>query len=201
MSRPPRTALWIDAANAAKLRLREPLWWFPFPIFLSFGLVLLLTAHVLFGTNPRMGHPANVITFPSEARRDSAIWLSVTPIGKEVVVTTGDRRVFRWPLEVHSLDELKPFRAYLREAVARELEVTALANSAFQHQTTVVIAADQRLKYLHVRPLLHAFAEAGISHYAFETQNPALAAREGGDAGSGPSHGGHHGNADEPEMH
>jgi hypothetical protein len=200
LSRLPHTALWVDAANAAKLRLREPLWWFPFPIFLSFALVLLLTAHVLFGTSPRMGHPANIITFPSESRRDSAIWLSVTPIGKEVVVTTGDRRVFRWPLEVHSLEELKPFRAYLKEEVARELAATALTNTAFEHQTTVVIAADQRLKYLHVRPLLHAFAEAGISHYAFETQNPTLAARESGDEGVGVGPTGHQG-TDEPEMH
>jgi hypothetical protein len=120
----------------------------------SFGLILLLTGRVLFGTNPRMGHPADIITFPSETRPDGAIWLSMTPIGDDIVVTTADRKVFRWKADVKSLDDLRDLRDYLKEVVQREVEAAALSGRAYLHQTTAVIAADQRLKFLHVRPLL-----------------------------------------------
>jgi hypothetical protein len=167
---------------AAKERLREPIWWFPFPLFIGIGLALLLTAHVLFGSSPRIGHPADIITFPSETKPDGAIWLSMTPIGDEIVVTTGDRKVFRWPQSARTLDELKGLRAYLKSVVAREIEAAALVGKAYEHQTRAVIAADQRLKFFHVRPLLYAFAEAGITHYAFETQNPRVALDAGAPA-------------------
>lgn len=166
---------WRESYNDAKERLRTPLWWYPFPMLLSFALVLLLTGHALIGTNPRMGNPASIVTFAAESRRDSPIWLSVTPIGDEIVVTTGDRKVFRWPQDKADGKALEPLRAYLKRAAAREVESAALVKAAAAHQTTAVIAADQRLKYLHVRPLLYAFAEAGIARYAFETLNPQLA--------------------------
>jgi hypothetical protein len=168
---PPR---WSEACQRARSYASEPLAWYPYPAAISFFYVLLLTAHVIFGTTSRLGMPSDVITFPSDTRKDSAIWLSVTPIGKEIVVATADRKVFRWPQEVHGMEPLKPFIAYLKGAVAKEVEAAALQKAAFQHQTTAVIAADQRLKYLHVRPLLYAFAAAGIADYAFETQNPLL---------------------------
>lgn len=172
MQRPaPR---WSEACQRARQHLAEPLGWYPYPFAISFFLVLLLTAHVIFGTTSRLGTPSDVITFPSEARKDSALWLSVTPIGKEIVVATADRKVFRWPQEVRDMTPLKPFIAYLKNAIAKEIEAAALRKAVYEHQTTAVIAADQRLKYLHIRPILYAFAAAGISGYAFETQNPLL---------------------------
>ena len=169
-----KSPLWSEACQRSRQYLAEPLGWYPYPAAISFFLVLLLTAHVIFGTTSRLGTPSDVITFPSETRKDSAIWMSVTPIGKEVVVATADRKVFRWPLEVHGMEPLAPFVSYLKAAVAKEIEAAALQKAAYQHQTTAVIAADQRLKYLHIRPLLYAFAAAGIADYAFETQNPVL---------------------------
>jgi hypothetical protein len=163
---------------AVRDRLDENLHWFPVPALLAFGLVLLLTGHILFGTNPRAGNPANIISFPSEPRPDAAIWMSVTPIGDEIVVTTGDRQVFKWRQQVRNAQELGFFVKYLKERVANEIEAAALAKRALKSQTTAVIAADQRLKYLHIRPIIYALAEAGISQYAFETQNPVVATSE-----------------------
>jgi hypothetical protein len=157
---------------ALKARLREPLGWFPMPFFISFALVLVLTGHVLSGTNPRLGNPADVITLPAEARPDSAIWLSVSVRGDQVYVTTGDRKVFHWARNVARLDELDDFVSYLKERVKGEIAAAALLNRIEVTQSSAVIAADQRLTYAHIRPLLHAFAAAGISQYAFETQNP-----------------------------
>lgn len=186
MARRPKR--WAERASAVRDRLDENLNWFPMPFFIAFGLVLVLTGHILFGTNPRAGNPANIISFPSEPRKDSAIWLSVTPIDDQIVVTTSDRKVFKWKQQVRTSAELQPFVQYLKQRVAGEIEAAALAKQGLRKQVTTVIAADQRLKYLHVRPIVYALAEAGISLYAFETQNPVVAAAE-------PAHGpeeGHH---------
>lgn len=157
---------------ALKARLREPLGWFPLPFFIASVLVLVLTGHVLSGTNPRVGNPADVITLPAEARPDSAIWLSVSVQDDQVYVTTGDRKVFHWARDVARLDELDDFVGYLKQRVKGEIAAAALMQRAEATQVSAVIAADQRLTYAHIRPLLHAFAAAGISQYAFETQSP-----------------------------
>lgn len=175
MSRRSQTLPWAKAILGTKDRLREPLVWLPFPALISIGIVLILTAYILSGTNPRLGHPASVITLPSAPHRDGSIWFSITPIGDEVVVTTGDRQVFRWPLDVGDLSALKPFGEYLKQVVAHEIESAALSHKAYEHQTTAVIAVDQTLKFRHIRPVLYALADAGIARYGFETQSPALA--------------------------
>jgi hypothetical protein len=164
-------------------RLHEVIWWYPFPLVISFALVMILTAHVMFGTNPRAGNPANIIAFPSDTQKDSALWLSVTPVGKEIVVTTSDRRVFRWPQDVRGMQPLAPLVAYLKERAQEEIRSAVIAGRVLKTQTQAVIAADQRLKYLHIRPIIHALAAAGISQYAFETQNPAVAVSHGGPHG------------------
>jgi hypothetical protein len=169
---------WHERFAAAKTRLRQPLWWYPAPALLGAGLALVLTSHVLLGTNPRAGNPADVLTFPGESRKDSAVWLSMTPMGKEVVVTTNDRRVFRWPQDTRDLSTLRPLVEYLKSRVAVEVGSAALSGRATPAASSAVIAADQRLKFLHVRPVLYAFAEAGITQYAFETQNPVVASAE-----------------------
>jgi hypothetical protein len=181
---------WSERFYAAKTRLRAPLWWFPAPILISCGLALVLTSHTLLGTNPRTGNPADVLTFPGEEQKDSAVWLSMTPMGKDVVVTTNDRQIFRWPQDTRDMTPLRPFVEYLKRRTAVEISGAALSGRSSPEQTTAVIAADQRLKFLHVRPVLYAFAEAGITQYAFETQSPVLATAEGH---TEKPEGGHHG--------
>jgi len=160
---------WSDAFVATQQRLREPLWWFPYPFLIAIGMVLLLTGHLVFAINPRMGHPASLINFPAQMRPDSAIWFSMTPIDHDIVITTNDRLIFRWPQNLAPAQATQPFVAYLRRRVANEIDSAALLKRAPSTPMTVVIAADQRLKYLHLRPILAALAEAGITSYAFET--------------------------------
>lgn len=190
-----RTRYWETCIAGAKDRLREVIWWFPFPLLISFGLVLLLTAHIVFGTNPRAGSPADVIPLPAKAQQDSALWFSVTPIDDDIVVTTGDRKVFRWPQDVRGMKELQPFVAFLKQRAADEITSAVLAGQVRLSQSQAVIAADQRLRFVHIRPILYALAEAGISLYAFETQNPVVAAVEGPAAhdAAGAHDGGGHG--------
>ena len=166
---PSRTANWSEAYVAKQQRLSEPLWWYPYPFLLTAALVLLLTAHLVLATNPRMGHPASLINFPSQVRPDSAVWFSMSPIGPDIVITTNDRRVFRWRQDSVSTTAMQPFVEYLRHRVEGEIAAAALLKRVQDSQTTTVIAADQRLRYLHLRPVIAALAEVGITSYALET--------------------------------
>ncbi len=160
----------FERAAVIKERLRKPTDWFPFPLIISFTLVLLLTSHVLFATNPRAGHPADVITLPATPQLDSTIWLSVTPVGGDIVVTSNKRKVFRWGQDTQNAADIVPFVTHLKDRVAEEVQSAALLGRMSPAQTVAVIAADQRLKYLHMRPVLYALAQAGIASYSFETQ-------------------------------
>jgi hypothetical protein len=133
---------------------------------------------VTLAANPRMGHPANILAFPAPSQPDSSIWMSVTPVGDDIVVTTSDRQVFRWAQDVRSVSDIKPFVDHLKAMVRIEIEGAVLLNSLTIAKTRAVIAADQQLKYLHIRPIIYALAEAGIARYGFETLSPRVAAAE-----------------------
>lgn len=164
--------IWNSRIEATIERLREPIKWFPLPIMITSGLCLFLTAHILSGANPRAGHPANVMTFPAQPGRDSAIWMSVAPVGDEIVVTTADRQIFRWPQSTMDMPELGALVRHLKSIIANELEAAALAKRALKSQSTALIAADQNLAFHHIRPIISALSQAGISRYAFETLTP-----------------------------
>ncbi|MBM4250979.1 MAG: hypothetical protein FJ146_03335 [Deltaproteobacteria bacterium] len=104
--------------------------------------------------------------------------MSVTTREKNTVVTTNDRKVFKWSASSRSMDGLKDFIFYLRRRMVEEIQTAALVQRALRSQTRVVIAADQTLKYSHIKPIIHALAQAGISNYAFETLNPVVARSE-----------------------
>lgn len=169
---------WSSRYVAVAERLRQPLWWFPYPCLLAFGLQLILTAHILFSTNPRLGHPAEVVRYPSNPSRDSSIWISVTTREKNTIITTNDRKIFKWAESSRSMDGLKDFTLYLRRRMVEEIQTAALVQRALRSQTRVVIAADRNLKYSHIKPIIYALAQAGISNYAFETLNPVIASSQ-----------------------
>jgi len=164
--------IWNSRITAVKERLREPLQWLPLPVLITSGLTLFLTAHILSGANPRVGHPANVMTYPAPSGRDSAIWLSVAPMGREIIVTTSDRQIFRWDQNGSIMTNIDPLVRHIRQIIANEIESAALAKRALKSQSTAIIAADQNLAFYHIRPLISALSQAGISRYAFETLNP-----------------------------
>ncbi len=169
---------WSSRYESVTQRLKKPIWWFPYPCLITFGLQLLLTAHILFSTNPRIGQPAEVIRYPSTPTRDSAIWLSITTKDKQTIISTNDRRVFKWRSNLRSTEDLKDFTLYLRRRMVEEIQTASLVQRAMRSQTRVVLAADQGLKYNDIKPIIFALAQAGISSYAFETLNPVVAISE-----------------------
>lgn len=166
-------AIWEERIQSVKERLKEPLDWFPYPILLTSGLVLILTAHIVSALNPRAGHRANVMALPSSPSKSSAIWLSISPSDNQLIITTAERRVFRWRLDQPQNRDLDALVQHLKATVAQEIESAALSKKASNSQTLAVLAADQRLTFLHIRPVISALAQAGITRYAFETINSA----------------------------
>ena len=169
---------WQQRCESQKIRLEESTGWFPYPFLIPVALCVILLVKAMVGINPRLGNPADVLTFEGEPATDASIWFSVTPIGRDIVVTTAERLVFRWPQQLKDDTQLREFTNYLKEKVVQEAEATALGKKATTYQTTAVIAADQRLKYLHLKPILYALADARIRSYAFESKTLEQAATD-----------------------
>ena len=169
MSRQNRPHFWQAAIEKVHERLTQPLTWYPYPALISFGLVMILIGHLIPGLNPRLGSRANVIEFPAARVSDSVLWLGVFAENDRVVLTTSDRMRFDWPLVATAAD-LKQFSNYLDQRRRKEALAAGLAHATTFDKTMVVLSLDQRLKYVHIRPILNALAAAGISKYGFETK-------------------------------
>lgn len=170
MSRKSSNQTWVEALLSLKERLQEPILWFPFPALIAFGLVIILRGHLLTGLNPRLGARVDVIQYKAKALPDGGIWLGVFQDGKKVYVVTSDRRRFTWPIDSQDYHDMGPLIKYLKGRVKKEAYSTAIKLESNMTRTTAVLAVDQKLKYIHLRPILYALAEARIAKYGFETR-------------------------------
>jgi hypothetical protein len=161
---------WVEALMALKERLQEPVLWFPFPALIAFGLVIILRGHLLTGLNPRLGARVDVIQYNAKNLPDGGIWLGIFQDATHVQVVTSDRRKFSWPIHSQDLKDLDPLIKYLQGRVKKESYSTAIKIESNLTRTTAVLAVDQKLKYIHLRPVIYALAEARIANYGFETR-------------------------------
>lgn len=153
-----------------KLRTDENIVFFPFLFFISFQFVFILTTHIINGSNPRAGNPSNPIEFETSSFPDVPLWFSVTPIGDEIVVTTAQRKVFRWKQTTQDIEPLRAFLRDLKEMAETEIKSVSLSNTFKSEKTTALIAADRHLTYAHLKPIILVLAEIGIRNYALETK-------------------------------
>lgn len=165
-----RNQSWVEALLGLKERLQEPVLWFPFPALIAFGLVIILRGHLLTGLNPRLGARVDVIQYDAKNLPDGGIWLGVFQDGKHVLVVTSDRRRFSWPIDSQDMKDIEPLVTYLQNRVKKEAYSTAIKLESNLTRTTAVLAVDQKLKYIHLRPVIYALAEARIAKYGFETR-------------------------------
>lgn len=159
-----------DYISQVKNRLDHRLWWFPIPALASFALVLILTGHLLPSLNPRLGNPVNLTVFPAAREEEGAIWLAIFPRGDEMILTTSQKKVFRFPLKQAVPDDFTAFRDYLEGVLKKEAVSFALNMEAPPTRMTAVLAVDERLTYAHIRPFLYTLASVGITQYGFETK-------------------------------
>ena len=160
--------MWEKSVMDLKDRLRKRYVWFPFPAFISFALLLLLDSQILMSLNPRLGNPISPISISGDPALEGAIWISLSLSDSFVVATTGDRKVFRWHQDVKSLKDMETLTDYLKFRRNALIESVSLAKKTSLAEATVIIAADETLRFGHIRPLIYAIAHSGIGHYAFE---------------------------------
>ena len=139
-------------------------------LFRSF-LSLLFIGYVLSNINPRLGHTADVLPFKTAHAFDDSIWASVILRNGVLRVTTEDRKHFSWNALSKNIDDVREFSEYLKNRVLEITVSASLSKKVTLGQTHVILAVDQNLNYAHIKPIIYALAEAGISDYAFETKN------------------------------
>ena len=163
-------AIWNEQVKNMRERLSEPLLWFPFPALIAFGLVIVLRGHLFAGFNHRLGTEANVVEMQAEPLRSPGIWLSITQLENDILIITDDHQRFTVPLAAPNVEALQPLVRYLDSRVRDIAFKSTLDLNVDQDRIRAVLAVDQKLRYIHVRPILYALAEARISNYGFETK-------------------------------
>ncbi len=165
-----RSAIWSDMLQRMRERLSDPILWFPFPALIGFGLVIILRGQLLSGFNHRLGTQADVVQLEAKPLQNSGIWLSVYQKGDRIVVVTDDHDRFEWPLGVQDVATMKPLLSYLQKRSREEAFKSTLSMETEADRVRAVLSVDQKLKYIHVRPILFALAKAKIANYGFETR-------------------------------
>lgn len=157
--------------DSFRQRLHEDWLWFPLPAFISFGLLVVLTSQLLPGLNPRLGNPARLLEFDAQPEHEGSIWMSISLDSRnnQLVISTSDRKVFRFSSDVRTMEDFAPLVETLQHQVHERLASAALARHLTTIEITAVLAVDERVKFGLIRPVINALALAGITDYAFET--------------------------------
>ena len=161
---------WVIALFKFKERMEEPVQWFPFPAIRGFMLVVILGGHLLPDLNPRLGARVDVLPMKAPRHQDGGIWLGVYQSGDLINVVTQDKNRFTWSAKSSEKGAIKDLIKYLKTKTQHEAFSMALKMESSLTRTTAVIAVDQRLKYLHLKPIIFALSSANITRYGFETR-------------------------------
>ena len=166
-----KQTFWEIAIQNLQERLKTIDDWYPLPAMIGFGLVAIFSSYLLPGLNPRLGSPSRVMELQARPQVTGSIWLGLYAKDDQFFIVTDDRKKFEWNLnEVNEL-KIEALTRYLKGRVRRQIMNAGRTLSADTVQTAAVLAVDVELKYIHVRPVLHALANARISHYGFETKH------------------------------
>ena len=166
-----RQTFWETAIDNLQERLKTIDDWYPLPALIGFGLVAIFSSYLLPGLNPRLGSPSRVMELPARPQVTGSIWLGLYVKDGKFNVVTDDRKRFGWDLSDVNQLQIEDLTRYLKGRVKKQIMNAGRTLSANTVQTTAVLAVDVELKYIHVRPVLHALAQARISHYGFETKH------------------------------
>lgn len=177
----------IMRLEGLKERLKLNVTWFPMPALISFALALVFVGHLLVNLNPRLGSPVSVLTLKTNQAisSDGSIWLSVGIDQDDIVITTNDRKTFRWEKSTQDISSLNEFSDYLTNRTNQIIVESAISKVITDEQLYVTLAVDQTLRYFHLKPIVNVLAKNGLDYYGFEIRDivNASASGEGKQAG------------------
>lgn len=149
-------------------RLRPEESFFPYPAIFAFGLVLILTAHLLPGLNPRLGNRIDLLSFSAPRQNEGSLWLGVYAEKEKLIVVTPDRSRFSWEQGTKDAG-FTDFITYLRAYANQQAQASSLRGEVDATKAKAIIAIDRSLTYAELNPILLALAQARITRYGFET--------------------------------
>lgn len=163
--RSPRIALALER-QADRLVMPFTAW--PTYVLIPVGIILILSAFLPLELNERLVSQAKPLQLSGPEAPATNLWFAIAPTKDGVSITSIDGHVFQLSDNTPDAERGAAFRAYLREVKASVIESTTLANRIDQNSSLVVLSADERLNYYHLRPVIYALASAGVTRYAFE---------------------------------
>lgn len=149
---------------------KEDTTWYPVPALLAFGLVLLLSGHLMPSLNPRLGNQSEVTSSSHETDKEGAIWISIYPKNESIHIETSDRFSFKYSSDLEEPKEMEDFISYLKKKTLQTALSSSLSLKAYKINHKVTISVDKNMTYGKFRPILYAMAKADISNYVFETK-------------------------------
>ena len=171
---------WEKAISDLKDRLKISDEWYPIPSFISFGLIVIFISHLFPGLNPRLGSYSEVPSLQTKSYHLTGIWLGIYQKNKHIMIVSDERQVFSWPLAKTNQPNVQPLVNYLKDRLKKQLLTFGRDLAISYNDTRATLSVDKHLKYIHIRPILYALAEANISKYGFETSKLSLPADNDG---------------------
>ena len=163
--RSPRLALALER-QAERLVMPFTAW--PAYILIPVGMIMILSAFIPLETNQRLFSRARPLQLSGEEASPTDLWFAVAPTDSGISITTIDGKVFELKNSEPEEKRGEEFRAYLKERKEELIKSKTLANQIDPSSTLVVLSGDERLTYVHLRPVVYALASAGVTRYAFE---------------------------------
>ena len=151
-----------------KIRLKESPNWFPVPAFLSIGLAVILSGHLIINLNPRLGSAVKLIENVGNDEWEGSLLFQISVKDDHVYVVTPERTVYSWPSNDPESKDFKDFKVYLTQKSQKMLTEISINRRVTYTQTSVVLSTDQVATWYHVHPIVTALAEAGYDSYGFE---------------------------------
>lgn len=150
------------------------------PWFVLYSLIPFLMSIVIFGyiipnINFKIGIPINMLEIneysntTQTTKFPTSIWIGVKIINQDVLIVTDERKIFKWKYDTEN-PNMSEFIKYLQKRTKFKLFTQVLLHTNDTEPIRVGIACDENIRFFHIKPIILALAEAGISDYYFEIQ-------------------------------
>ena len=143
---------------------------------LSFLIASILISYTYFSINYKYNKNVRLPFVNGSTLPQGFINLSIELDKEEIIISSDDRKVFRWSAPNWNNKDITPLIDYLKRRID-QITFEAILSMRFSEQKALtVLSVDSKLAMIHIYPVIQALAASGITHYAFagEVINPNL---------------------------
>ena len=156
--------------------------WFVLCSLVPFLVSIVILGYIIPSINFKIGIPINMLEINEHyntqtTKFTTSIWIGIKIINQDVSVVTDERKIFKWKYDTENPD-MSELIQYLQRRAKFKLFTQVLLHTNDTEPIRVGIACDENTRFFHIRPIILALAEAGISDYYFEIQTKILLNRK-----------------------